>query len=49
MSNLWDYTNELENLFKKYGLAPPQYGERNWEPKLMELLRLLDEKCSSQS
>lgn len=40
--SLWQYTEELESLFIKYGLPVPQKGSRDWIDLLMTLIRTMD-------
>lgn len=40
--SLWDHTNRLEELFKKYDIPCPQRGDIVWADKFMDLLNTMD-------
>ena len=42
----WDY---MDNCCLKYGLLPPNVGQRDWHEQIANLIRLLDQKIEKQS
>lgn len=40
--SLWDHTDRLEELFKKYDFPCPKRGDLVWEDQLMDLLNTMD-------
>jgi hypothetical protein len=42
MTNFWDYTDQIQKLFEKYGLEAPKKGELDWGHRLYQLMETMD-------